>query len=542
MTRTLVAASASLLAALVSAARVSGQDSPVLSQGIRQVVEVRAVDLDIVATKGGAPVEDLTKDEVTVKVDGKPVTVDYFARVAAGTLHGPDLATASPDLILETTRTGGEDRYLARQLLLFFDDAHLLAPERSRVIEAMRDFVTRLTPADRVSLVAYGTTTRVLVPFTASKEDLLDGLDRLAKVAPAGQHWESQYRVEVQEALRARRLSTRQAIIRSWSEQAASREKGLLQELRRSVAALGARAGKRALLFVSNGVELHPGQTFTQALGPSLEQWDRSVLDEFQAVIREANRAGVTIHALDAKGLTTDVDASSAGPNPLGSFLESQNLREALQGFADATGGVLATNRNAFAPALDRIYRESSTYYAAGITLKNLDPRVKEHRVEVATSREGVVLRTRRGVSVRAPDDAARDRMEMALMNPGATGDFPATLTLGPPRKGGGLGHRIVPWEVAVPVSALTFHEESGRRVAPLEISIAAVRDTGERSPVTTARAPATIDRKEGAPPPETWRLTGELKSGKGNVRFVVTVRDLGTDRIGIASAAVRVE
>src|SRR6185436_3434083 len=74
---------------------VTRAEAPVLREGVRTTVQVTAMDLDVVVTKGGRPVEDLKKDEFVVKVDGKTYPLDYFARVDAGTLHGPDLATAS---------------------------------------------------------------------------------------------------------------------------------------------------------------------------------------------------------------------------------------------------------------------------------------------------------------------------------------------------------------------------------------------------------------------------------------------------------------
>ena len=61
----------------------------------RESVEVRVMDLDVSVTDSrGNPVTDLKKDDFRVAVDGKPVNIDYFTRVAQGTIHAPDLATA----------------------------------------------------------------------------------------------------------------------------------------------------------------------------------------------------------------------------------------------------------------------------------------------------------------------------------------------------------------------------------------------------------------------------------------------------------------
>lgn len=98
------------------------------------------MDLDVVATKDDKPVTDLRKEELKMLVDGKPVMPDFFARIDAGTLHGPDLATASPDVILETLRNDQGQRYVPRQFLVIFDDQHLLPVDRGRIIEGLRDW------------------------------------------------------------------------------------------------------------------------------------------------------------------------------------------------------------------------------------------------------------------------------------------------------------------------------------------------------------------------------------------------------------------
>ncbi len=115
------------VATLLFAAAAAGQQPapapapPPVGPGVRAAVDVTAMDLDVVATAKGAPVTDLRKDEVTVTVDGKAYAPDYFARIEAGQVHGPDLATASPDLVLDATRAGA-DRWVPRQFLAFFDD------------------------------------------------------------------------------------------------------------------------------------------------------------------------------------------------------------------------------------------------------------------------------------------------------------------------------------------------------------------------------------------------------------------------------------
>lgn len=541
--RTMLTTAAVLIALPLAAQQPRSKESPLRPEGVKAVVQVTAMDLDVVATRGGQSVPDLTKEEFTVKVDGKAFPLDYFARVDAGTLHGPDLANASPDLILETLQGDGADRFVPRQFLIFFDDDHLLPFERKRVIEGLRDFITRLPTSDRVSILAYGGSSRVLVPYSNSKESLLDGLSKLEGMAPSGLRWRTQFQQTINDVRQSARRS-RDPLIRSWSEQVAAREKAVLQDLARAVSALSARSGKRAMIYVSNGLELRPGQSLSQALGTStLAQFEYSVTDSFRKVVDIANRGGVTIHALDAKGLTTDdIGAENASPSPFDRFFLNQNLTEALSGFAEETGGILVQNRNDFKVAMDQIYRDSASYYSLGVTLTNLDPKKVSHSVSVTCARPGVTVRTRRSYGAKSADEAARDRMEMALMTPDAKGDFPLEMKIGTP-KSGGLGRRLAPYEVAVPLSQLTFLDDAGKKKAVVEVSLAAVEDNGDRSSVNTERRTIVVEPGElETALKQVYTYAGEAKTRTGNIRFVATVRDVASDRVGVASTSVRVD
>ena len=123
--------------------------------------------------------------------------------------------------------------------------------------------------------------------------------------------------------------------------------------------------------------------------------------------------------------------------------------------------------------------------------------------MKLRTTRPGVTLRTRRGFAPLTAAQAARDRLEMALITPDAAGDFAVAVRTDAPKKGGGMGRRLVPFAVVVPVSALTFLDEGGKKKAVVEIGLAAVEDTGARS------APVT-QRQEIVVTPEVLAASGE--------------------------------
>jgi len=192
---------------------------------------------------------------------------------------------------------------------------------------------------------------------------------------------------------------------------------------------------------------------------------------------------------------------------------------------------------------MDRIYKESSSYYSIGVTLASLDPKKTDHSVSVSTTRPGVTVRTRKTYSPTTAADAARDRLEMALLIPDSQGDFPVAVGVGVPKKGGGLGRRLAPFEVRVPISALTFLEQpDGRRKATVEISLAAIQDNGDRSDPSVDRKEIVLEPARSKEPPRFYGYEGTLKTRTGNIRFVAAVRDVTANRVGVGSASVRIE
>src|SRR5687767_5609878 len=139
------AASFLILISSIAAAPTLAQQPPTFTEE----VEVRVMDIDVVVTgRDGRPVTDLRREDFTIRIDGKPVPIDYFARVDEGTIHAPDLANASPDQVLAAYRSG-EEAYVPRHFLMYVDIGHLAPNGRKRGLEALRDLVTRMGPNDR---------------------------------------------------------------------------------------------------------------------------------------------------------------------------------------------------------------------------------------------------------------------------------------------------------------------------------------------------------------------------------------------------------
>jgi VWFA-related protein len=531
-----------VLALAASGAVAQQKDQQKDAPTFRESVEVRVMDLDVVVTDGkGQPARDLNREDFRVLVDGKPMSVDYFTRVEAGTIHAPDLADASPDRVLAEYQKGS-DAYVPRHFLIYVDTGHLSPALRNRALESLRDFVTRLGPSDSARIVVWDRSAKVVAEWTTSKETLLDGLSGLEKkVGMSRLITEMQTLRDIDSSARP---NSRGSIARNYTEQERMEVDRLLKDLDGQVTTLLPLVGKKTILFVSGGFEFQPGYAMTTyALGSrSFGAIDtRTMSEQLDAVTRRANSLDVTIDTLDARGLMGD-GVSASNDDPLSSrsrvsFFARQDSQQGLVTMARETGGVALLNSNDLQKGLTRVYEESSTYYSLGVNLSNLGG-VGYRKVSVEVARPGYTARSRRGYAVLPPEELAKVGTRAALLTNVAYSSVPVQLKVAPPVKGKKLYD--IPLTVVVPASALTFLPEGDKSKASAEIYVGAIDDSGYTSDI--GRDVTTFTMPANASPTTSLSHEMTLQTKKGNYRFVVNVRDAATGRLGTAKADVRVD
>jgi len=509
----------------------------------RESVEVRVMDLDVVVTDSkGRPVTDLKKEDFTVRVAGKPVPIDYFTRVEEGTIHAPDLATASPDLVLAEYRKGS-DAYVPRQFLIYFDLGHLSPASRKRGVEALRDLVTRLGPGDSARVVSFDRRPRTLNEWTTSKETLLASFDSIERAGVAQSRLINELQT-LRDIDSSRSRSSRAFLARSYAEQERIEVQKMLVDMNTELSTLTALNGKKAFLFVSGGFDMQPGSAMVQyAVGDfSLSQFDtRSVAPEVEAAVRRANASDITFYTVDARGLTAEgVSAGEDDPllrRPGVSFFARQDSQAGLVQLAQQTGGLAFLNSNDVSRGISRVYEDTSTYYSIGVTVSKLPgPGYQDVKVEV--SRPGTTVRARRGFAARSPNERARDVAQAALRSNVEYKAIPVTMMVAPATKG--KKHYQLPIKLSIPASSLTFLQEGDTGRAVADLYIAAIDDGGNMSDVGHEEAVFTLPKI--SPPDAKLAYTVSLAIRKGNARVVVNVRDRESGRMGTAKADVRIE
>ena len=164
--------------------------------------------------------------------------------------------------------------------------------------------------------------------------------------------------------------------------------------------------GRKALIFFSEGVQL-----------------PTNVMSHFRSVISNANRANVSIYAVDAAGLRAEsadaqagraltklgqARARTAGSNqdPFGSMMQDLERNEdlmrsnpdsALGDLADETGGVLIANTNVPGTRLRQVDQDLHSYYLLTYTPKNQIYDGRFRTISVKVNRSGTDVQTRKG-------------------------------------------------------------------------------------------------------------------------------------------------
>ena len=536
------------IALLLATAVALGQEAAPAPQvpAFSERVEVRVLDLDVDVTDSkGQPVPDLKREDFTVSIGGKPMPIDYFARVADGTIHAPDLSTASPDQVLAAYTKGGEAT-VPRNFLIYIDLGYISPGIRNRSINALSDFVTRLGPNDATRIVLFDRSPRVLQDWTTSKESAMSALARIERERPGMSRLQTERQTLAQIDSTPRRR--RGAYVQQYAAEISQEIQTMLTSMENELVTLSPLAGKKSFIFLTGGFSYQPGFVMAQyasgsVAAPGLSFTDvRQIPQRVGGLVQNANSDEITFFTVDATGLTGE-GVGAGNDDPLGSrpgvsFQARQDRQAGLQEMALDTGGRALLNTNDFDRGLGRVYQAVSTYYTVGVNLSNL-PVGRYEKVDVTVNRPGVTVRARKGFAARPETVLVEQRARATMETDLAYTAIPASIQTAPatPDK---KNYRL-PITVTMPANSLTFVPNGDKATAKAAIYIGSIDDKGRMSDITrqetTFEVPA--DKASAADP---LSYAADLQTKKGNYRIVVNVRDMATGKMGTAKANVRVE
>jgi len=541
-----------LVAVLVSQAAASAAPSPTPRPSPVVRVSVGIVQVDAIVTDGkGHHVTDLGPADFVLKEEGQIREISHVSYVVVAPVIRAVVAGSSPE-----PGPSAVSSVPARLITLVVDDLNLSFESTIRLKDTLRRFVLEtLSPSDRVALVRTGGGMGTMQQFTSDRRALRAAIDRV-RFNPLGTG-----RITATESIdtempfgggpqggspsgRPSRKEVQHQDDIKRSEFIAVGTLGMLRSVVRSLAPL---AGRKAVVFFSDGLSLVRNDD------------DRRVENGMNGVIAEANRSSVTLYTIDTRGLfNTGLQAqdnvASVSQGEAGRLLvrrDSEDLltRMGLGNLADRTGGFMISHSNDLGKAIQTAVADQQGYYLIGYMPPPSDlesgsgPR-RFHKLEVAVRRPGLRVRSRSGYygvpDAEAPPPSTRaERLTTALLSPFAAADIPLRLQtvflddekLGPCLRA--LLH--------VDGKEVTFTDGEGGRQASVDVIAVTFGEGGQlvdqKNQTFTIRAGAAADT--GAARPDLFYSVDLPVKRPGPYQFRVVVRDVASDRLGAAGQFV---
>lgn len=483
--------------AFISAIPLSSQEA---GKSFGERIDVSVVNVDVfVSDRKGNPVRDLEVTDFELFEDGRRVEISQFYAAS----EARDAPGASGRVA-----AGAPAAREPLQLVVVLDNVNTRFGNRSLFLARVREILaTQLRPTDRVMLASYDRAIRIHLPFSSDAEAIRSGLARLEAAPNLGTDMDGEssvtmealwYAVE-EESVQGCEQLTEAAISRhvgSVTHRVLSATEALADLMR----SLGTIPGRKALLYVSDGLEIRPGAHLARQLElickSSSASFRADSLDIALALKRMtsvANASRVTLYPFDAAGSSSGMAQSR---NQLVANELRSSQRDSLAFLAADTGGRALLNNLDFGSALRAVEEDAGSVYSLGY-LSSHDASRKQRAIEVRVKRKGVEVRYRHGHFSRSDADILRERLLAALW----LGEIenPLGARLDP----AGAVRQIesfevaplfaVPLRVGIPISALTLSPAGEQREGKLTIFVTAEGADGSRAQMSVAEVPVRV-------------------------------------------------
>ena len=518
-------------------------------------VNVGVVNIDAYVTdKKGNPVTGLTKDDFQLFENGSKVEISNFYAVNAGkaVAQPSDLAAAAPATPpvpgaapaaaadLDTVRTPEEQRL---RLIVYIDNYNLRPFNRNRVMRELRAFIgTKLGKEDQLMLVTYDRELHIRRTFTSDPSLIASAMLELEKISAQGVHADSDRRDVLRQIEDSRSVGEAEAAAHTYAQSTYNDLSFSIDSIKKMIDALAGMPGRKAVVYVSDGLQMIAGQDVFYAVQNKYGEQSSSMtstleynvarrLDELTA---QANANRITFYTIDAAGLRSydsnsaenQAAASAPGLSQLIDSVRISNLQSTLQTLAEKTGGVAILNTNTITPRLERVARDFNTYYSLGYTPPHFgDGRYYKLDVKVK-NRKDLQVRHREGYRDKSTEARMSDGTLAALNFPFEENPLGVTLEFGQPRQRED-GFYLVPVLVRIPLGKLVLvpHEqtEDGR----VRLFIAALDSAGGSSDVQQAPVPISIPKADvAAAQSKKYVYSVTLLMRAGEQRVAIGVRD----------------
>ncbi|HVG06702.1 MAG TPA: VWA domain-containing protein [Thermoanaerobaculia bacterium] len=503
-------------------------------------LDVEVVNVDVVAAgEDGAPVPDLTAEDFAVLDDGQPVQVTHFA-AANGEQAAP------------------------LHLVLLFDDAQIQPAERSSAYAGIGRQLDRLLgAADRVLVARLGAGLRIVQPFTSDPALLAEALKQLEK-DPPGIPSDHAARKAVLDEIRSGDAPSATALgsgntaggqmqsnselaagtsltsVRSYAERRRTEVLQSLVSLDRLVSALAGLPGRKAILLVSPGFDLRPGEGVYQtwlekyrstraARGSGTVDMERPGLD-LRSALRDL-AAGASANRV-AVYVTAPAGGDSGRPDPRnvgGSSIQTETgAGESLHLLTQGTGGMAVFNLEGIERLAEGLESDLHRHYSLAYPSPRSSPQGGDgawHSLEVRVSRPGVRLRAPAGYRAKTADQRTQERAAAALLLDVSENPLNVQVDLAEGKRERD-GSYTVPVSIKIPLSRLMLLPHGSEHEGRLAIFLLTQAESGLTSG-NKLEAPVRIPNAQMvASMGQIGAFATSVRVRPGTYRLAVAVRD----------------
>ena len=570
-TRTAAVLSFFSVALLLAATAVA--QAPSEEEVFFESVDVKVVNVEVFVTDSrGNPVQGLQKEDFVLTEGGEPVEITNFLAVREGRLAEAGSAGSAPAAPIPNSQR--------LHVIVFLDHFNMPPRDRNQVLTQLRRFLLdSLSHEDRVMLASFDGTLRVERNFTSVPELLQPLLDQMDKRSSRAFEVEAGIRNILQQidnvSLAGNSASVDQAeeeaqvilgSIQTFSQELQVRNRFTLEAMGRLVSSLAGLPGRKALVYVSNGMPLQPGQILLEAWHNKFESFARELgvssvatqgleydsSADFQELVSIASANRTVIYTIDtlaqrdfgavaaeSGGFDMSAVSTASGGQAMPTELKQRQgagFRNAMQMLAVGTGGLTFINSKALGDNLSKLAGDFKTYYSLGYSpRRKSDGKFRPLKVKVQGG--DFLVRHRSGFRDKTSDEEMSDQTLSALLLNIAENPLGVTLERAPDRKIKKKRFQV-PILVKIPIGKLALLPDQEAHRGKVKVYVAVADAEGGNSKVEERTMPVTIplDRyKEAQGQFIGHEMTLEMRGGFH--RLAVTVRD----EIAAVASTVRV-
>jgi len=274
------------------------------------------------------------------------------------------------------------------------------------------------------------------------------------------------------------------------------------------VSSLGGLPGRKAMLYVSEGVPMTAGEDlfalvdlkFGERSASQLSAHRYRVRRQFRHLVARANTNRVTFYTLDASGSYTYTGISAEYGNATESFSEmdfvyDSNRQEPLMMMAEGTGGQSVLGTANFGDALERIAADLTTYYSLGYSPLHAEDG-RYHDIEVRLKKKGLNVRYRQGYRSKTVQSRLDDGTMAALLYDASVNPLHVKLVFGK-AEADGRGNYLLPVEVRIPLAEVALLPRGTELRGQMRVSLSVMDSDGDTSPPAQNAFPIVVQEDE---------------------------------------------